>query len=64
MPKERETERETFTPPASIQPPDTKRQALTSILDAIVSLPRSEQLDVLRAAANFCGLVVIMEQPR
>lgn len=38
---------------------DPKRQALMSVVDAVTTLEkRSDQVDVLRAAASFLGLVV------
>jgi zona occludens toxin (predicted ATPase) len=38
---------------------DTKRQAFTAAADAIVTLDkRSDQIDVLRAVANFFGLQI------
>jgi hypothetical protein len=41
-----------------------KLKAFTSTVAAIESLPRPDRLDVLRAVANFYGLVVPMEAPR
>jgi hypothetical protein len=39
--------------------PDAKRQAFTAAADAIVTLDkRSDQIDVLRAVANFYGLQI------
>jgi hypothetical protein len=43
---------------------DAKLEALSRTIAAVATLSRSDQLDVLRAAANFCGLVIVMELPR
>ncbi len=43
---------------------DAKLEALSRTIAAVAALPRPDQLDVLRAAANFFGLVIVMELPR
>jgi hypothetical protein len=44
--------------------PDDKLKAFSSTVAAIAGLPRPDRLDVLRAVANFYGLVITMEPPR
>lgn len=43
---------------------DDKLKAFALTVAAIALLPRPDRLDVLRAVANFYGLVVPMESPR
>lgn len=43
---------------------DAKLEAFSRTVAAVATLSRPDQLDVLRAAANFFGLVIVMESPR
>ena len=43
---------------------DAKLEALSKTIAAVGTLPRPDQVDVLRAAANFFSLVIVMEPPR
>ena len=56
-------------PPPKVRKPmpltgAVKFVALTHTIEALSSLSRTEQLDVLRATAHYYGLVVVTEIPR
>lgn len=54
-------DKETTSPAGS---GDAKLEAFSRTVAAVATLPRPDQVDVLRAAANFFGLVIVMEPPR
>lgn len=60
MAKDKETTQAPAAPPTN----EPKLQAMCTTIAAIAPLARTDQVDVLRAVANFFGLVIVMEPPR